>query len=138
VLEADPRQCMLLQEALVGLAEALGPAQPLDSAGKRGRGLQQPELAEERGERRGLQPEFRVAQEVRSLPRRLAPVTADLPVAGVGDVAAVQLADPVVAESRPVADRAGTGLVADEAQGEVEPQPVAGVSVVGDTHGQSR
>ena len=53
---------------------------------------------------------------------------------GIGDVGAVELADPVVGQAGPAADRARARLVPDQPQGEVEPQPVARVSVVGDAH----
>ena len=51
------------------------------------------------------------------------------------EIAAVQLADPIVGEARPDADGPGACLVADEADGEIETQTVPAVAIVGYAHG---
>ena len=64
----------------------------------------------------------------------LAAVAAHLASACIGDVGAVELADAVIRESGPAAYGPRARLVADEPQCEVEPQPVARVSIVGNAH----
>ena len=49
-------------------------------------------------------------------------------------VAAVQLADPIVAQARPLANREGARLVADQPQRQIETLPVPGITVVGYSH----
>ena len=51
------------------------------------------------------------------------------------EIGAIELADAVVGQAGPCTDGVRAGLVVDEAQREVEPQSVAAVAVVGDTHG---
>ena len=50
--------------------------------------------------------------------------------AGFIKIGAVELADAVVGETGPGADGVGAGLVVDEAQREVEPQPVPAIAIV--------
>jgi hypothetical protein len=115
--------------------KSLAPAQVLDRA-RRSRAipLQEAEDAEQRREARGFAANDGIAHEEGALPGALAAVPADVATARIGDIGPVELADPVVREPRPAADRARARLVADEPQGEVQPQPVARVSVVGDAH----
>ena len=123
------------REGFVGLAKALAPAQVLDRARRRCTfAPQEPEDAEEGGKASRLAADPGVAHEERALARALAAVPAHVAPAGVGDVGAVELADPVIGQAGPALDRARARLVADEPQGQVESQAVARVAVVGDSH----
>jgi hypothetical protein len=73
------------------------------------------------------------AQEVVDLRGRLAAVAAQ-PGTRL-DVGAEQLAHPVVAETGPMADGVGAGLVPQQPQGEFEAQSVTLVTFVGQVHG---
>jgi hypothetical protein len=87
------------------------------------------------GQRRGIFARFERPREERGLLRRLAAVTRNLRVRVAREIAAVQLADPIVGEARPDADGPGACLVADEADGEIETQTVPAVAIVGYAHG---
>ena len=100
----------------------------------RPRAPQEAEDAEEGGEASRLAPDPGIAHEERALPRALAAMAAYVAPARVGDVGAVELADPVVGDAGPTLDRARTRLVADQPQGEVKSQAVARVTVVSNSH----
>jgi hypothetical protein len=51
-------------------------------------------------------------------------------------VAAVQLANPIVAEARPLANGERAGFVANQAQRQIQALPVPGVTVIGHSHGR--
>jgi hypothetical protein len=97
--------------------------------------LQQAQDAEEGGEPGRFAADTGVTHEEGALPRTLAAVPPHVATPGIRDVGAVELADPVVRKASPAADRARARLVAYQAQGEVEPESVARVAVVGDAHG---
>jgi len=78
--------------------------------------------------------EFRRACEVRALLRR-APARPRHRAARLLHVAAIELADAIVREAGPRPYGLRARLVLDEAQGEIETEPVAAVAVVGDAHG---
>ena len=56
------------------------------------------------------------------------------PAAGLVEIGAIQLADAVVGEAGPRPDGVRARLVVDEPQRQVEPQPVAAVTIVRDPH----
>ena len=135
MLERDLRVLEQRREGLVGLAEALAPAQLLDAARRMaGFAAQQAEDAQERRQACRLAADRGVAHEIGALARALAAVPAHVAAPGVGDIGAVKLADPVVGQAGPATDGAGTRFVADQAQRQVQPQPVAGISIVGNSH----
>jgi hypothetical protein len=55
---------------------------------------------------------------------------------GAHDVAAIELADAIVAEAGPLADGERARFVTDQAQRQIEALAVAGVTVVRDSHGR--
>jgi hypothetical protein len=132
-------QLLRLVEAGVGLedpAEELSPAQPRDTTADilfaRDR-LQQPEQGEQTRERGGVATGLPIAHEEVDLGGRASAVAFDARTVGC-HVAAVELADPFVAESRPGADGAGPGLVMDHAKSQIKALAVPCVTIVRDSH----
>jgi len=135
VLEGDLRALVEAQESLVSFAERLAEAQLLDRAGRCGRlAPEKAEDAKEGGESRGFAPDAGIPHEERALARALAAMPPHVAAGAVGDVRPIELADAVVGEAGPAADRARARLVPDQAQGQVEPQAIARVSVVGNAN----
>src|SRR5688572_32255200 len=100
------------EKRLVGFAEALAPAQVLDGARRATVvALQESQDAEQGGETRRFAPDAGVAHEERALARALAAVPPEIAPADVGHIGAIELADAVVGEAGPAADRARARLV---------------------------
>jgi hypothetical protein len=89
---------------------------------------------EQRRQSRGVTRGAAGAQKDTRALRRFAAVAAHRR-APFAQVAAVQLADAVIAETGPAADRAGACFEANEPDREIHALGVAGVAVVGDAHG---
>ena len=138
VLERDARRRMHFLIGLVGAAQQRAGFQRahviarLDAARA---GAHQAVHQEQAGELRRVEIELRVAEEERRLPRRLAAVAGDIAHIAVQDIASIQLADAIVAQARPLADRVSAGFVADQPQRKIKFLPVSRVSIVGHPHG---
>jgi hypothetical protein len=83
-----------------------------------------------------LEIQFGILEEESSLPRRLPAVSGDPPGGLIHDVTAVQLADPIIAESGPLPNGKGARLMVYQSQREIQALAVPRISVIGHSHGR--
>ncbi len=112
---------------------------PRDSGCRRrlrlhGDGVDETKQAADAREDGRFPPHAQRAGEERCLPRRLAAVTRDAGAAGLMKIGAVELADAVIRQTGPRTNSVRARFVVNETKCQVQPQPVAAVSIVGDSH----
>src|SRR5271165_428874 len=95
---------------------------------------QQPVDDEQARELRGMKMQIRASEKIGGLARRLAAMSQYAPRALGRNVVAIQLADPIVTEPGPLTYREGARLVVDQPPSQIEPQLIARVTVVGNSH----
>ncbi len=130
---------MQLEVRLVGLAEQDARLQRSDAIPRLEPGFrttQESVYDVETRQLRRLKIELAVPEEKGGLARRLAAMPGDEPRVMIHHIAAIQLANPIVGEARPLANGEGAGFVANQAQGEIEALAVPRITVIGHSHGR--
>jgi hypothetical protein len=84
---------------------------------------------------RRLKIELGAPEEKSGLTRRFAAMPEYAPFAVIHHVAAVQLANAIVAQARPLANRERACFVANQAQREIQALTVPRITVIGHSHG---
>src|ERR1700678_2809027 len=85
---------------------------------------------------RRMKIEFGVPEEERRLTRRFAAMPEHALRIEIHHVAAVQLANAIVAQARPLTNGEGAGFVANQAQRKIQALPVLRITVIGHSHGR--
>src|SRR5450631_939739 len=139
VLERDARGGVQFEVSLVNLAQQGARFERADSIARlepHEGAPQQPVHHEQARELRRLKIQFGSSEEKGRLARGFAAMPLHRLRVVAHHVAAVELAYPIVAQAGPLADRMGARFVADQAQRQVQALPVAGITVVGHSHGR--
>jgi hypothetical protein len=87
------------------------------------------------GELRRLKIELGIPKEKAGLARRLTAMSEHVPRIVAQHVAAIQLADSIVAQARPLTNCERSGFVANQPQRQIQTLPVSRITVVRHSHG---
>ena len=139
MLEGNARGRVQFQVCLVCLAEQSPRLQRSDAIVRFEaaiRAAQEPVDDVQACQLRGLKVELGVAEEEGGLARRLAAMPEDALRIVVEHVAAVQLANSIVAQAGPLTNGESARLVANQAQRKIQALAVPRITVIGHSHGR--